>query len=61
MIILHLILHSAVHIYDFHISQNFNPASAGRFLREEYKPEPHDEQHPATTIGQFLVAPASVL
>ena len=40
MIILHLILHSAVHIYDFHIIQNFNPACAGRFLREENKPKP---------------------
>ena len=45
MIILHLILHSAIHIYDFHIIQNFNPACAARFLREECKPKPHDESN----------------
>ena len=45
MIILHLILHSAVHIYDFHIIQNFNPACAERFLREECKPKPHDDSN----------------
>ena len=45
MIILHLILHSAIHIYDFHIIQNFNPACAERFLREECKPKPHDDSN----------------